>query len=490
MTSTPVTKLPTMITNVTKTNAAANAIGTFGSSFSQVMSRAEGAKPSEDGVKPVQKKTAAESQDTFAKQLTNEKPVNAEDNAVNDKAVQETQTAQETQPAKDAETAKEEVTDAAKNVLKETAEELNVSEEEVLSAMEVLGMSLLDLLNPDNMAELVLQISDEPDMLSLLTDGELYSSVQTLQETVNTENLALQETLSMDAEQTAEFIDELKRLETGGQPEEAGQNSPVMETAQEAPVIEFVKEEAPDEEADSSLKALQQSVSDKTEAPMENTLRTAAAPDNTQEREAQNQGGEKGKNTSQPQSFSMQQPVNTNAAPDAVFAEQSFTPFASAETKQIMNQILDYMRVNVKPDVSEMEMHLHPASLGNVRILLAAKDGILTAQFRAESEMVKSALEAQMIQLKDSLDEKGVKVEAIEVTVESHAFERNLEQGSQGNNGNPQEPKKRSARRINLSGLNGADNIADDFLTEGLEEADRLTAEMMAQAGNTVDFTA
>ena len=74
--------------------------------------------------------------------------------------------------------------------------------------------------------------------------------------------------------------------------------------------------------------------------------------------------------------------------------------------------------------MTQMEMELHPASLGNVRVQVAAKDGVITANFTTENESVKAALETQVVTLKNQLEEQGIKVEAVEVTVSSNAFER------------------------------------------------------------------
>ena len=83
------------------------------------------------------------------------------------------------------------------------------------------------------------------------------------------------------------------------------------------------------------------------------------------------------------------------------------------------------------------------------------------------------------VQLKESFEEQGVKIEAIEVTVQTHEFERNLEQGR---GRNQQEPERRGrARRINLG---------DPLSMETMAEEDELTAEMMAMEGSTVDYMA
>lgn len=128
-----------------------------------------------------------------------------------------------------------------------------------------------------------------------------------------------------------------------------------------------------------------------------------------------------------------------------------------------------------------MQLQLHPASLGTVNINIASKAGVITAQFTAQNEAVKSVLESQIVQLRNNFEEQGIKVEAVEVTVESHAFERNLN-GENSNRQAAQEGKKRGTRKLNLNALE----------EEGaaMEEDDRLAVEMMRAGGNTVDFTA
>ena len=150
-----------------------------------------------------------------------------------------------------------------------------------------------------------------------------------------------------------------------------------------------------------------------------------------------------------------------------------------------LRQITEKITVSASEDVTKMELQLHPASLGNVNILLTSgKDGII-ARFTAQNEIVKEAVESQMIQLQQKFEAQGIKVNSIEVTVSSHAFEENLQQqgGSEGNNG--EAPKSRKGlRRINLLD-------SDDIMNEAdMNEAERISAQMMAMSGNTVDFSA
>ena len=117
-------------------------------------------------------------------------------------------------------------------------------------------------------------------------------------------------------------------------------------------------------------------------------------------------------------------------------------------------------------------------------VQLAAKDGVITAQFAAQNETVKAVLETQLIQLKEQFEEQGIKVEAVEVTVAGHAygdqFGGERETGDQ-ENGNA----KKNARRISLN----LDEMEEDGIDE-LEDSERIAVEMMQANGNTVDYMA
>ena len=146
-----------------------------------------------------------------------------------------------------------------------------------------------------------------------------------------------------------------------------------------------------------------------------------------------------------------------------------------------MRQIMDYMRIQVRPETSQLEMQLHPESLGTLHIQLSSRGGMVTANFITQNEAVKAALESQMIQLKESFEQQGVKVEAIEVTVQSHAFERNLDQGRGQNSGQEQTAKRARARRI---------APMDPVDVEEPGEREELAADLLAASGSQVDYTA
>ena len=139
---------------------------------------------------------------------------------------------------------------------------------------------------------------------------------------------------------------------------------------------------------------------------------------------------------------------------------------------------MDYMQIQLNADTTELNMQLHPESLGTLQIRISAKEGIMTAQFTTASESVKSVLEGQMIQLQQQFDQQNIKVEAIEVTVQSHAFESALEKGNEQQS-EGEETKRNRTRRIDLNLLDGSEEV---------ETEDRILAEMMEVNGNSVDY--
>ena len=90
-----------------------------------------------------------------------------------------------------------------------------------------------------------------------------------------------------------------------------------------------------------------------------------------------------------------------------------------------------------------------------------------------------------MAVLKENLNQQGIKVEAVEVSVGTHEFERNLEEGQmQQSNQQTKEHAASQTRRTNIN-LNQMDDM-----DEMLSEAEALVASMMKDAGNSVNFTA
>ena len=107
---------------------------------------------------------------------------------------------------------------------------------------------------------------------------------------------------------------------------------------------------------------------------------------------------------------------------------------------------------------------------------------MITAQLAVENETVKHALESQMVILRENMDAQGLKVDAVEVTIASHEFEQNLEEGQSGHNSENQDRANQQTARRSLR--------IDDLMISDLTVEEQLNAKIMAENGNSMDITA
>ncbi len=366
---------------------------------------------------------------------------------------------------------------AGKDMIKEIAEELGVSEEEVARAMEELGISLYSLFDPSSLRELVLALGGEGDQMAFLTNETLFAKLQNILETAEGMKASLAELVGVEPAEMQAWLEQM--ISKGGQ--EMGQPAEAEGEEIARPQITVEVHSGDDtvkmsaDENGNAVKTLEV-VSSEAE---ENVTK-----DQTGSR--QEKGGEAGRGESENALHNplMDASLQNNGQTAEVTFEQT-TPFFSEQTRDIMNQIMDYMKFQLKPGMDQLEMQLHPESLGTVHIQLSSKGGEITAQFHVQNEAVKAAIESQIATLQESFKEQGIKVEAVQVTVENHGFERNLWQGQGQEEHAASDRNRKSHRRINLNDLD-----IDALLEENASEEDLLAAQMMAANGNTVDYTA
>lgn len=376
------------------------------------------------------------------------------------------------------------VEEAGKKLVEEIAEKLEVSEEDVLKAMEMLGFDMAALLNAENLTMLAVTLSGEDSPLALLTNEGLYGTVQELLQSLDEVKTALAEELSLNPEELQQVIDEVSAK--AQMPEDGMEEIPTDLTEQAEG--QEVKEETNAKvtvTVDHGTKAVKlttdesgnveqvEGVAEKTEG-------------NSEEAGSKGQGSmsqEEGKETLPGQNTLTETILQGRVQNAEVTFEQTQAAYSTQDTQEIMKQIMDYMKIQLKPGMDQLEMQLHPESLGNLHIQITSKGGEVTAQFHVQNEAVKAALESQIVELKDTLKEQGVKVEAVEVTVESHAFESNLWQGRGRDEESSFKDSRKSPRRINLNAL-------DENFEEEADEDELLAAKMMEANGNTVDYTA
>lgn len=371
-------------------------------------------------------------------------------------------------PEEIAETMKE----AVAQLLIQISDVFGVSVEELRGLMQEMGISESELLLPQQLGYLILEASGAEGSFELVTDGELYEKFRSLMETG--EQLA-GEVASKAGMSREELIQRL--------PAEV-QAEPVVEI-QESEIVSEMPEAMETRETDSQPG---------TEQGQE--LQTPGAPQEAPRAES-GESGKSGKSGSSQQSSEGEHreifggfennPVARQNPLEATVYEmrtESASQTMDADTQNIMRQILDYMKVQIQPETTSLEMQLHPESLGSLQIQLASKGGAVTAQFIAENEAVKAALETQMIQLRENFEEQGIRVEAIEVSVQTGRFEQAYEDQERGGESQRQSSHARSGRRLRLDAQLTPEQL------ENLTADEKLAADMMAANGGTVDYMA
>ena len=407
------------------------------------------------------KKTAAEVATQSDKPVgKTEKTGKADDAAKEVDAKDETEAIEETKAADieateepDAEEMKA-VLEALASVVQSIADTLNVPVEAVKESIENLNLDVTDVLDTKNIPLIVADVNNLSDVSEIMMDENLSEDVKELIGEVN-------ETLDGLAREIGSTVEELK-----------------------ADIDRFAGERMSTDYSNRSY--------NESETVTETRIDSAANPTPVIEVEGKNNTGDdtQGRAKSDGDSgnnntlnFAQTVIDNLKAVTEARVNENTSDFGRTISAQDIYEQVMSNLKLTMKADMTQMEMELHPASLGNVRVQVAAKDGVITASFTTENESVKAALETQVLTLKNQLEEQGIKVEAVEVTVGSHAFERNLSENGEGS-GNPEgENNKSKPRSIDLSRLS-----EDDI--ESLGDEDRVTADMMAREGNTVNYLA
>lgn len=148
------------------------------------------------------------------------------------------------------------------------------------------------------------------------------------------------------------------------------------------------------------------------------------------------------------------------------------------EIREIAQQIINHIRVVIKPGQTTMELQLNPEHLGKVNLTVSSQDGIMTAHFLVQNELAKEAVEGQLVILKETLEQQGIKVDSIEVMVGDYTFDQN---SSSKEDNQMMDKKQRTGNKITLE-------EAVAMGEEPLEEGDTMKANGID--GYTIDYTA
>ena len=401
-------------------------------------------------------------------------------------------------------------TEDVKEVLKE---ELGVSDEAIEAAMETLGLQFQDLLNQNNLANLVAELTGADSVQQLLCSEQFVTVLQSVNDIVKDVLNALGMNLEEFQNAVAEAMDNNvgQSDDITGQSAEKTVDGAVVtdQTATEdvnASTQEFVVEDDRQTKTveNTSVKVAEntpvteqkataqdtQSSEISEDIPEQETVQNVETSENTaedfteQNNSSDTAGGFKFTNeTAHTVNEAVVTPQN-QVVQEFVNVETVESLPQSVNTQDVIDQIVESARVVLTDDKTSMELQLNPQNLGKIILKVTEQEGAVTAKIMTQNAVVKEALEAQTVELRQNLEQAGVKVDAVEVTVASHEFEKNLEQNAEGEKqqGEQQEKEKGRTRRLNLNDLSELSGV--------MSEEETLVAKMMAEQGNSVDYTA
>lgn len=409
------------------------------------------------------------------------------------------------------EDAQEKLSAFEEKVTETVAEELGVTEEEVREAMEALGMTVFDLADPAQLAALTMKLTGTEDAGALLFNENFQQLMGDMEELFQ----ELPAQLNLTPEEMAQLMEQMN-AEGNVSPEgEQNVQAPESEAVQPEPDSDLAGtvQEQPEQnegvvQAAAQKTAPEQKVQDPNGKEQTGNEEAAAGSRTTEETQkvtvqTQEESGEEnteknpekslseltqdGKDTEKAESgkshITYQTTTQTVNQGQTVEVTQTVVQ-TRINVEDIMRQVSQMTRVMVSQAESSIEMQLNPANLGKVYLQVVSREGVITAQLAAQNEAVREALESQVAVLRENMNQQGIKVEAIEVTIASHEFERNLEQNQQSAPQEQQEEQARNASRRNIN-LNSPEEL-DGMMTE---EED-LVAKIMSDQGNSVDLTA
>ena len=350
---------------------------------------------------------------------------------------------------------------------------LDMTDEELERYLAENGMCVMDLLLQNNLADFVTDVAADGDSLKLITDSNLSETFSELGDELKKLVATAAQEMDISVEELNKYIQSTDFTDVSN--EESADEVVVTidktaDTADTADTDELLsrRQNNPELDKDNNGSAVEE-----PELGLEDKITVVPGEDDA------SQSG-----TFQKSDESLSgQFLNTliENVDNAVQAKEDFKGY-SVNSENIVRQLVDAIKVNVNSSFSEMELQLQPENLGKLNLVIASRGGIITAQFMAENDVVKSAIENQIVMLKDNFEQQGLKVEAVEVMVQTHGFEMGKNLEGRGDNPQDDDDRHRTSRILTLEEINAI--IGDD---EAADE-DVLAAEMLRASGGNVDY--
>lgn len=348
------------------------------------------------------------------------------------------------------------VTDTVKEVCEDIKdaikEEFDVSDEDIKVAMELLGLTALDLLSTAKVAELIEQLTGT-DALTLITNEDMMQSFNNIINVVDEANADIAGMLGVKTEEVGIVLEQNNIVPVVNSEDTAKQDNVKESDAKNAD--DNINQTVDNQESLSEV--LAKKITTESDSKAKNNM--------SESNEANN------KVTYADVADNMISNITDT------FADIITEGISTVKEADIVNQVIDSVKLMASRELTSMEVMLNPEHLGSVHITVTARNGIVSAQITAQNEQVKTALENQMVTLREQFESQGLKVDAVEITVMAHSFEAGQNFGQSESERKQGESKVH--RKLDLSSF-------DDELEEDLES----TAPAPKAEGSSVEYLA
>lgn len=388
----------------------------------------------------------------------------------------------------------------------EVKDVLGIDDDTFANAMTALGLSPLDLLESNNLAKLVLFVNGSSDFTDLLTDENMMNQLNELSDILG--NLNWEDLTGMSK---SDFLEEVEDFNAKSQT-----GSDVFKEDAPALAQEIAVDAADSGNTSENVSAEEESATntnnvstEKKSVQGETTVNTS---DNSSDTKVEVSVTKSEESSSQQSSYSSQSEDDmSEVTHDQTISEDDVTTdnqhtvrndfiqnlnqavndtvqVAKPESVRmqqmvdIVNQVVEKIKVSIGTESTSMEMQLNPEHLGKLLLNVSSKNGVMTAVFSVQSEEARAALESQMYTLRENLELRELKVDAVEVNVSdfdfSHSDQTMSGDQSKADNGNGKQMK-----------FYFDDEASSEEMISN-EEKEAVRKQVMRDNGSQIDFTA
>lgn len=388
----------------------------------------------------------------------------------------------------------------------EVKDVLGIDDDTFANAMTALGLSPLDLLESNNLAKLVLFVNGSSDFTDLLTDENMMNQLNELSDILG--NLNWEDLTGMSK---SDFLEEVEDFNAKTQTESDVFTEDAPDLAQDTAV-----DAADSGNTSENVSAEEESATntnnvstEKKSVQGETTVNTS---DNSSDTKVEVSVTKSEESFSQQSSYSSQSEDDmSEVTHDQTISEDDVTTdnqhtvrndfiqnlnqavndtvqVAKPESVRmqqmvdIVNQVVERIKVSIGTESTSMEMQLNPEHLGKLLLNVSSKNGVMTAVFSVQSEEARAALESQMYTLRENLELRELKVDAVEVNVSDFDFSHSDQQTMNGD----------QSKADNGNGRQMKFEFDDESSEEAVsnEEKEAVRKQVMRDNGSQIDFTA